>query len=1625
MRIPWFRRVGALALLCALLCALALPAVAAEAPDTIHIRSAEDFRAFVSNCSYDAWSIGKTVYLDRDISLSGASDLPAASFGGTFEGGGHTISGLEISSSVSPAGLFGIIDASGVVRNVTVEGVVSPEGSATQLGGIAGVNRGTITGCSFSGTVSGDSLAGGICGENAAGAFIGRCTVSGGVFSKRMTGGVVGSNSGTVQNCENRAYVNTNTADPTITLSELSGDVTDALRRLSSPDTYNLVTDSGGIAGYSDGTIQSCSNYGTVGYQHIGYNVGGIAGRSSGHIAECSNLGSICGRKDVGGIVGVAEPYVKLNLTESSTEQVRQQLDALSALVDRTVGDAGTANATVSARLTAIGGSVDAARGNARTLSDSITGYADNTVSEINRASAVLNACLPMLRSATDDLTAADTSLTAALDALSEGLSKMDSAGTLTSLRQAADALSTASAILDASAGQLKAGMDSLQGAVTPAEGVNEEEWSRIIYGYTDENERHVNGALEDLHSGLQFLLSTVRALSDSLRDLANGVRDGSIATLGNMQSFLTQQDVAGQITNAADSLDAIDDALKHINDCTTFDSDAAKRGMEQIRNAVSILAHGRAGDGGGVFYYLRVSAQSFRSAAEGAETGTGDLRAVVSALSDSTEGSTSALEELSSALDYLSRQDPLHFDSPGDAVSESSDALYDSLKDISDQLEMLNGESKSASDKLLQDIRSINNQFLVVMHTVLGLIDDAGNLSAEAIIEDTSDEDIDAAYDGKLLKCVNAGAISADIDAGGIAGSMMVYNELNPEGDEQVSVSSIIHRTYELKCILQNCTSSGTVTGKRSNVGAVCGDAQLGVIAGCEAYGRAESESGDNVGGIAGHADNVIRACWARCSLGGRNYLGGIVGRGEETRSNLRVSDCRSLVEITDAHQFAGAVAGTDAGTYSGNRFVSDTLAGLGRVSVQGEAEPIDYSELLAEPDLPAGFRSFTLRFVAEGTEVVSRQFHYGDSFGVDVFPGIPKKEGMYGVWDREELTDLRFDTTVTAVYHPSVTAVASNVTRMDTRPVFFASGAFTELDRLDVAPALEGFTPDKSTLWARLRAVNSTLLEQWAISLPDDGAPSHTVRFLPPRSARGTLEIYRQEDGTWQRLETETVGSYLCFELPAGESDISLVSVAIPWWVWAIVGALFASILALVLTLVIRRRPKAEQTEEQQKKVAVYKKRRRTLLIVLTAVIVILVTAGALLLRFTNLATNQEIYLLLRSFAERSETDMDLSVSVDGDGTTYRTDAALYTTHCAGKRLSCVQWQGISIYYCDGALLLENGKAFPVGDALPDHTQLLTGAAALYRTLDITVSGENDARIYHAAADSPEAVESVFQCVPEFVRALGTPDSITLDLVVRDGEIDRLEAGWTVGGRTIRTVVGLGVTAREHAIPFEVQNVVAAGTYKEAEDASEALTQLLSAWIELSGRSILRADVSLRADCGPLLLDERFTWQRSRSFDPTLHSLTRRGTTLFYTDAAACDASGSPLPVRDAAASDVPQLMPLAYNAVLLGQTQWDQTGDGMHCTVALDAEAMDRFVAVIAPEADVRELDLTDGEAGLTLKDGKITEVSVRCGGTVRVVRSDVAAEVTASLSFDDAAAFPAVSAGVCDTLELQQR
>jgi len=163
-----FYRFCALALSCLLLISL-LPVtqVLADGDGAIHIKSAEDLRSLAHSCTLDSWSRGKTVVLDNDIELTDDDELPIPTFGGTFNGNGHTISGLSITQSVSPAGLFGVLQKDAVIKNLNVEGTVTPSGDSENIGGIVGENHGTIESCTFNGSVSGKRSVGGIAGSRA------------------------------------------------------------------------------------------------------------------------------------------------------------------------------------------------------------------------------------------------------------------------------------------------------------------------------------------------------------------------------------------------------------------------------------------------------------------------------------------------------------------------------------------------------------------------------------------------------------------------------------------------------------------------------------------------------------------------------------------------------------------------------------------------------------------------------------------------------------------------------------------------------------------------------------------------------------------------------------------------------------------------------------------------------------------------------------------------------------------------------------------------------------------------------------------------------------------------------------------------------------------------------------------------------------------------------------------------------------------------------------------------------------------------------------------------------------------------------------------------------------------
>ena len=152
---------------------------------------------------------GKTdinITLDKNIDLTGKGWTPIGtsfdnSYKGTFDGGGHTITGLTVTTNDQFVGLFGYLNRAGMVKNVVMEGIqITSNHMFGCTGGVVGYSWGTIENCSVSGSVSGTDCVGGVVGSQKAGSIIGCCS-SATVKGTHYVGGVAGEKWGTMTAC--------------------------------------------------------------------------------------------------------------------------------------------------------------------------------------------------------------------------------------------------------------------------------------------------------------------------------------------------------------------------------------------------------------------------------------------------------------------------------------------------------------------------------------------------------------------------------------------------------------------------------------------------------------------------------------------------------------------------------------------------------------------------------------------------------------------------------------------------------------------------------------------------------------------------------------------------------------------------------------------------------------------------------------------------------------------------------------------------------------------------------------------------------------------------------------------------------------------------------------------------------------------------------------------------------------------------------------------------------------------------------------------------------------------------------------------------------------------------------
>ena len=307
--------------------------LADAATDTpIEIDSADE----LAKIGDDGYPLNGSYVLTANINLGASAKKPWTSIGnftGTFDGAGHTISGLYLNfSSIDTyqdqgLGLFTYVRQGGTVENLTVEGVIDGTNAGVGIGGIVGKNNGgIISNCTSIVDITGsvDSNVGGIVGSSESGTIENCCNtgsinVTGSVDSN--VGGIVGLAGNpngrvtvTVENCENTGNVYVTAVKSkgliggivgranggsTVSNCRNSGDI-------SANKEGNSIT--GGIVGDNYGAISRCNNTGAVSADGA---TGGVAGQNvcsqsgpNSIVENCYNTGAVSGSGDVGGVVG-------------------------------------------------------------------------------------------------------------------------------------------------------------------------------------------------------------------------------------------------------------------------------------------------------------------------------------------------------------------------------------------------------------------------------------------------------------------------------------------------------------------------------------------------------------------------------------------------------------------------------------------------------------------------------------------------------------------------------------------------------------------------------------------------------------------------------------------------------------------------------------------------------------------------------------------------------------------------------------------------------------------------------------------------------------------------------------------------------------------------------------------------------------------------------------------------------------------------------------------------------------------------------------------------------------------------------------------------------------------------
>lgn len=1042
---------------------------------------------FSKGCTLDSFSKGLTVQLNSDLDMSNFEFSSIPIFYGSFDGQGHRISGLSIKAKGSEMGFFRSVEAGAIVKNLKLSATVAPQGSAVSVGILCGRNDGTISFCFVDGSVKGSTDVGAIAGNNSFSGILSSCKSDADVTGSTHTGGIAGYNHGLLENCTNTGSVNitaeTQSSVPSLndiasigdTVNDIVSDVVFGNQTSGNKEeTIKLgdITDTGGIAGRSSGIICGCVNSGTVGYNHVGYNIGGIVGTQNGIVSSCENRSEIFGRKDVGGIVGQFEPDIAIEFGGDNIAHLKEQLTGLN----------GTLKSLVNTMAKSVGSSLESA-------------------GSINLAVGVIEDTLKENGAvAGDDIKVTTDKVYPALQDINAASSKL-----ISSIQAFTANVDAEMTIINS---QLKIIGTALENAACTQERAT----------ITAEFEK-INTSISNIASAAGNLETLITTLNTVLQDgvITAAEQQQLRDALAEYSKSLDTASISAELKNISASMKIINEQLKLINQKLDQSSSEIFAALKIIDPAL-----------------LR-------------------LQQYITSFSMDV---TTQLDIINKRMDVI--EDVLYgyLGNAQDRLDKTFNTVYSQLNIINGNLAAIIADGTSANTSMNAILNTAINQIGDIGGTVSGMLD-APQYSAV----DVSDDIETVVKPGQISVCRNTGKINADTNVGGIAGIMAIEAGNDPEEDFSMAEGLLGDTTALFRALIINSENSGAVTAKNGRCGGIVGRSDVGAIYKSNNLGDVFAGSSAYCGGIAGSARGSIIKCNALCGLFGQDYVGGIVGSGNN------IANCRAMITIDSVGECVGAIGGDAEGELLENVFVGEGLAAVDGISYAGKAYPLPYSEFSKLAELPSFFTNLHLDFMVDGKLSKRIPFVYGGALDVSQIPSLPSHPDSFGNWEPFETENLLRNKVINAVYTTWISTISSG----ETKPLLLAEGKFSDLATLSISPCAG--LPELG-FWNRAVRSYDYSIEDSVRACQEE----HTLHLLCD-DIKGAKIVLTAGNKT-KIIKAHQDGSYLVFTAPA-DGCITIAKPIISTVILLSCGG--AMLVLLLLILILRHTKKFRKTSKR----------------------------------------------------------------------------------------------------------------------------------------------------------------------------------------------------------------------------------------------------------------------------------------------------------------------------------------------------------------------------------------------------------------------------------------------------------